>query len=62
MLGTEYTQDINNSLVTQIHERINVALHIRTKNDHSTKNMKYETNVALDHKNKIINCKNELHN
>ena len=62
MLGAEYTQDMNNSLVTQMHERINVAFHVRTKNGRYTENMKCETNVALDHKNEIIDRKDELHN
>ena len=56
----EYTQDMNNRLVTQMYEQINVAFHPRPKNDCYKDNMKCETNVALNHNNEIIDCKNEL--
>ena len=45
-----------------MHERIKVAFHVRTKSGRFTKNMKCETNLALDHKNEIIDCKDKLHN
>ena len=44
-----------------MHERINMAFHVRTRNGRYTENMKCETNVAFDHKNEIIDRKDELH-
>ena len=60
MLGAEYTQDMNNSLVTQMHERINMAFHVWTKNGRYTENLKCETNMALDCKNEILDRRDEL--
>ena len=45
-----------------MHERIKMAFYIWTKSAQYTENMKCETNVALNHKNEIINCKDELNN
>ena len=37
-----------------------MVFHVQTKNGHYTENMKYETNVALNHKNEIIDRRDEL--
>ena len=62
MLEAKYTQDRNNSLVTQIYERINVAFYVWKKNVRYIENMKCKTNVAMNHRNEIIDYKDELHN
>ena len=45
-----------------MYERIKVAFHVWTKSGRYTENMKCKTNVALNHKNEIIDRKDELHN
>ena len=62
ILGAEYTQNMNNSLVTHMHEQITMAFHIWTKNSYYMENMKCKTNLALNYNNKIIDHKDELHN
>ena len=53
---------MNNCLVTQIYEQINVAFHFWTKNSHFTENMKCKINMALNHKNEIIDRKDKVQN
>ena len=45
-----------------MHKRIKVVFYVRTKSRQYTENMKCEINVALNHKNEIIDRKDKLHN